>query len=441
MKKILPVFITICFLFSSFGVEVDAASSYIKTLNVSASYTSASLSWTKLTAKQQKKVSGIAVFRNGVAVKNVSKKTSSYSDSGLKEGTTYKYQIKCYKTSKQKQWYNKKTGKWQTKKPAKKYRGKSRKITIYKYSNASPVRTVTTKKHVEPVETGGNTGTDSGNTGVDPGNNSGSGSGNTTYTVDLYSCTAGGGSMPYVDLFWKVSANSSSMTFAVYRDDVKIAEMGYSVKSYTDNNVANDTTYTYKVVATVNGQTYSSAAKTVTTPSNPNEVTSADGSFTDVSVMYDYINEFRQDPVNQWYRNQSNEIVSVNASDLVTLERDAQLEAIAKQRAKEQWIVYYEQNKQTPHTRPDGQSCEVTVYEMGMTPIAECHSTGSGSLNRRAIIFGDGAGIIGWSEPNEQYYYQGHRRIMLLTDPHVKKVGFGGFKAGNNEVVVMVLAY
>ena len=155
MKKIITVLLASALLFTGLPLgtghlEVEAASSYIKTLNAYANgQNSASLSWTKLSSKQKKKVTGIAIFRNGAAVKMVSKSTSSYTDGGLKAGTTYKYQVKTYKTKKVKQWYNKKTGKWQTKKPAKKYRGKSRKVTTYTYANASPVRTITTAAPVK----------------------------------------------------------------------------------------------------------------------------------------------------------------------------------------------------------------------------------------------------------------------------------------------------
>ena len=95
------------------------------------------LSWNKI--KNPGK--GYAVFRDGKCIKRLGKKKLSFTDTGLKAGTTYQYQIKVYKTKKLKQWLNKKTGKWQKKKPVAKYRGKKRTITKYTYKKPSrPVR-------------------------------------------------------------------------------------------------------------------------------------------------------------------------------------------------------------------------------------------------------------------------------------------------------------
>ena len=95
------------------------------------------LSWNKI--KNPGK--GYAVFRDGKCIKRLGKKKLSFTDTGLKAGTTYQYQIKVYKTKKVKQWLNKKTGKWQKKKPVAKYRGKKRTITKYTYKKPSrPVR-------------------------------------------------------------------------------------------------------------------------------------------------------------------------------------------------------------------------------------------------------------------------------------------------------------
>ena len=74
-------------------------------------------------------------------IKNVSKKSASFTDSGLKAGTSYSYTVKTYKNTKKKEWFNKKTQKWQKKKPAKKYRGKSRKLK--KYSGGITISVVT----------------------------------------------------------------------------------------------------------------------------------------------------------------------------------------------------------------------------------------------------------------------------------------------------------
>ena len=113
------------------------------------SQTKVTLSWTALSKKQKKKITGIIAFRNGQPLKMISKNATSYADSGLKAGTAYTYQLKTYKkiTKKVRKWYNKKTGLWQKSKPAKKYRGKRKtfKETYYKYYNASaPVKVTTT---------------------------------------------------------------------------------------------------------------------------------------------------------------------------------------------------------------------------------------------------------------------------------------------------------
>lgn len=157
IKRALSILIAFAVVFTCFPVlsgtaEADAASSCWK--NVKASATgekTTAVSWSKLSTKQQKKIHGITVFRNGKAVKNLSKTATTFNDKNLAVGTKYVYQIKTYKktTKKVKMWYNKKTKKWQTKKPAKKYRGKKKtlKKTEYKYSNASPKKTTTTKTH------------------------------------------------------------------------------------------------------------------------------------------------------------------------------------------------------------------------------------------------------------------------------------------------------
>jgi len=101
--------------------------------------TQAVIKWNKI----KKPDKGYAVFRNGAVIAHMGKKYA-FTDSGLKAGTAYTYQIRTYKTKKVKQWYNKATGKWQKKKPKKKWRGKSRKVTTYTYKKKSNVVTVRT---------------------------------------------------------------------------------------------------------------------------------------------------------------------------------------------------------------------------------------------------------------------------------------------------------
>ena len=69
-------------------------------------------------------------------------KNLSFTNSGLKAGTTYSYKVRGYKNYTQKQYYNTKSKKWVTKKPRAKYwKGKkTRKVAKYKYGKFSSVK-------------------------------------------------------------------------------------------------------------------------------------------------------------------------------------------------------------------------------------------------------------------------------------------------------------
>lgn len=69
---------------------------------------------------------------------------TKYKDTGLNPETNYSYKVRAYNTVKKKHWYNKKTGKWQIKKPAKKYRGKSKKMKVKVYGSYSATITIKT---------------------------------------------------------------------------------------------------------------------------------------------------------------------------------------------------------------------------------------------------------------------------------------------------------
>lgn len=149
-KQLIAIIAAFCVAFTSIPLmmgELESSAMAKKakvatnvTLKASASgQNRAVLSWNKI----KKPDKGYAVFRNGVALAHLGKKYA-FTDTGLKAGTTYTYQIRTYKTKKVKQWYNKKTGKWQKKKPAKKWRGNSRKITTYTYKKKSKTVTVRT---------------------------------------------------------------------------------------------------------------------------------------------------------------------------------------------------------------------------------------------------------------------------------------------------------
>ena len=100
------------------SLDADAATTYWKNIKAKAkSETSVKLSWRTLTKAQQKKISGIAVYRDGKFRKRISKYAKSYTDTRLKAGSRHIYQLKTCKryTRTVRMYFNKKTGRWQTK--------------------------------------------------------------------------------------------------------------------------------------------------------------------------------------------------------------------------------------------------------------------------------------------------------------------------------------
>ena len=148
VSKSIAIILAFCIAFSGLPflageLDVHAASKKVAkkvTLQAAASGQDAVvLKWNKIKKPQK----GYAVFRDGTPIAHVGKKRT-FTDTGLQAGSSHTYQIKVYKTQKVKMWYNKATGKWQKKKPAKNNRGKSKKVTTYTYrkpSNAVNVRT------------------------------------------------------------------------------------------------------------------------------------------------------------------------------------------------------------------------------------------------------------------------------------------------------------
>lgn len=154
---ILTVFAVVFTMMPALTGDLNAhAASYWKNVKASADgETQVNLSWKALTKKQKRKVSGIALFRDGELVSQMSKYSSSYADSGLKAGTTYSYQLKTYKkkTKTTRMWYNKATGEYQKKKPAKKDRGQRktfRDVTYTYYNAAAPVQVTTENAEATP---------------------------------------------------------------------------------------------------------------------------------------------------------------------------------------------------------------------------------------------------------------------------------------------------
>ncbi len=154
MKRIAAILLAFAVAFTMMpamagSLDVHAASYWQNVRAAAKDQTHVEVSWKALTKKQKRKIGGITVFRDGQPVKYLSKNAKSFVDSGLQAGTTHTYQLKTYKkyTKKTKMWYNKQTGEYQKKKPAKKYRGKRKtfKEVSYKYYNAcAPLRVTTT---------------------------------------------------------------------------------------------------------------------------------------------------------------------------------------------------------------------------------------------------------------------------------------------------------
>ena len=158
IKRAFSVFLAVAVSFACIpafagSLEADAASPYWKNVHVkSCLCTSNTITWKKLTKKQRKKISGIAVFQGTdqgslKCIKRVRKTRTSCEDKNVRPGTKYCYQLRTYKIKKvkQKQYYNKKTGKWQTKK-LRNAKKRTVKVTRYKYAHRSPLKWVTTKQ-------------------------------------------------------------------------------------------------------------------------------------------------------------------------------------------------------------------------------------------------------------------------------------------------------
>ncbi len=128
------------------------------------------------------------------------------------------------------------------------------------------------------------------------------------------------------------------------------------------------------------------------------------GSYANVSSAYSIFNTWRTTYANQWYWNSSN-TAKVRVSGLKSLTRDANLENVAKIRAKESWIQYYQNKNMTAvknHTRTNG------------TPWYTAYPSGTRGEN---IAFGQTTATqvicTSWAETNCYYADQGHRRNML----------------------------
>ena len=116
---------------------------------------------------------------------------------------------------------------------------------------------------------------------------------------------------------------------------------------------------------------------------------SAEDSQEGVQEMYTLVNNFRQGS-DAWYRAQDGTIM--NCSNLPTVTRSSELEALAMTRANELAVSY-------SHTRPDGSSA-LDVDGVNAENIAYGQTTAE-------EVFND------WAETDDDFDGQGHRRNML----------------------------
>ena len=153
--------------------------------------------------------------------------------------------------------------------------------------------------------------------------------------------------------------------------------------------------------------------------------------YLNVSEAYTLTNQFRTTKKNQWYWNSNNK-TKKKTPGLKKLKKDANLEKIAKLRAKEQWIQYYENGRQT-HTRPNGKKWW-TAFPKGSKPLFE--NLGWGHTSCKEIILNPD---YGWAETNCSYKGQGHRRAMLSQK--AKRVGIACYKKNGKTCWAMALGY
>ena len=170
------------------------------------------------------------------------------------------------------------------------------------------------------------------------------------------------------------------------------------------------------------------ATKPAQQPATQPTAANAAGKYWNVSEAYTLLNKFRTTKSNQWYWKSDNK-TKQKVSGLKSLKRDAELEKIAKLRAKEQWIMCYERGKCT-HTRPNGKAWS-TAYPKSMTSKAENLAWGYWSC-KSVVTDADG-----WAETYEKYAGQGHRRNMLSKK--VTKVGIACYEKDGETCWAMCL--
>ena len=242
--RVIAVIAAFCIAFSGLPflageLDVHAASKKVAkkvTLQAAASgQDTVVLKWNKIKKPQK----GYAVFRDGTPIAHVGKKLT-FTDTGLQAGSSHTYQIKLYKTKKVKMWYNKATGNWQKKKPAKKNRGKSKKVTTYTYQKPSNAVSVTTEPAPQSSDT-------------EPDNTEQPGTSSVPAPTNLKYSNLSSSS---VTLSWTAANVSGSPSYKLYRADGSGTTKTTSVSttSVKDTSVVAGKTYQYYVTTIYNGQ-------------------------------------------------------------------------------------------------------------------------------------------------------------------------------------------
>lgn len=125
--------------------------------------------------------------------------------------------------------------------------------------------------------------------------------------------------------------------------------------------------------------------------------------YRNIHEIYTMVNSFRTGDTWYWGMNSRTKITVTGLSALTV---DPRLERIARRRAREQWIQYWKNGKLT-HDRPDGKSCWAS-YDVDYY-CAENLAWASAAYSSRMVL-------DMWIEEDENYYGQGHRRNMLMSN-------------------------
>ena len=229
VKKGISIFLSFAILFSGIpaltgSIEADAAASYWKKLKVSSTTTSRNtITWKKLSAKQRKKISGIAVYRgtttkNMKLLKRIKKSSKKFVDTKAMPGEKYYYRLKTY----------------------------TKKKKSYKYRNVSPVKGVTTMKH------GSNNNQLSGRNQVSD-NNQLPETGEATAPGKITGLRVTGigtnySGNKYIEIEWdKLSENVTC--YEIYLNGDLCCSVGAGNDNYRINNVLDNTNYTISIRA------------------------------------------------------------------------------------------------------------------------------------------------------------------------------------------------